>query len=344
MPGLAAVAALACAATLLGRVVPIIGAPVIAIVAGMAIASILRPGATLRPGLVFAGRRVLQAAIVILGFGLSFREVVATNQRALPVLVGTLVGALVVARLAGRWLRLPRDVTTLVGIGTAICGASAIAATNAVIDADEADVGYSIATIFTFNVVAVLTFPSIGHALGLSQHAFGLWAGTAVNDVSSVVAAATVYGHTATSYAVVVKLTRTLAIVPITAFLAIWRSRTQPPPARGHSHPESAPSSSLHGLDDPHQRTPLWRVFPLFLIAFAGAVGINSVGLVPEAWHGGISTLATWLITAALAAIGLSTDFSRLRRAGPRPLALGATLWVVVALTSLLLQFATGSL
>ena len=125
-----------------------------------------------------------------------------------------------------RRLHLGRDLNTLIGVGTAICGASAIAATDAVIGADEADVSYAIATIFTFNVVAVLSFPSLGHLIGLSQHAFGLWAGTAINDTSSVVAASTIYGHAAVSYAVVVKLTRTLAIVPISLGLAAWRNRS----------------------------------------------------------------------------------------------------------------------
>ncbi len=333
-PGLAVAAGLTAVATLLGGIVPVIGAPVIAIVAGMAIAAIRRPGATFRPGLTFASRKVLQGAVIVLGFGLSFREVVATNQRSLPVLVGTLVVALVVARLVGRRLRLPDDVTTLVGVGTAICGASAIAATDAVIEADQADVGYAVATIFTFNVAAVLTFPSIGHALGLSQHAFGLWAGTAVNDVSSVVAASTVYGHAATAYAVVVKLTRTLAIVPITIAIAAWRNRRASAAAQ-------ADGTAGEGR---HLRVPLWRVFPLFLLGFAAAVGVNTLGLVPAGSHAGLGLLATWMITAALAAIGLSTDFARFRQAGARPLALGAILWAVVALTSLGLQVATGTL
>lgn len=330
LPGLAAAAGLTAVATLLGGVVPIVGAPVIAIVAGMAIAGVRRPGAVLRPGLAFASRKVLQGAVVVLGFGLSFREVVATNQRSLPVLAGTLVVALVVARLAGRRLRLPADVTTLVGVGTAICGASAIAATDAVIEADQADVGYAVATIFTFNVAAVLTFPSIGHALGLSQHAFGLWAGTAVNDVSSVVAASTVYGHAATAYAVVVKLTRTLAIVPITIGIAAWRNRRQK-------------GATGAGPEGQRLRVPLRRVFPLFLLAFAAAVGVNSLGWVPAGAHAGLGSLATWMITAALAAIGLSTDFGRFRQAGARPLVLGAILWAAVALTSLGLQAATGT-
>ena len=338
LPGLAAAAGLTALATLVGGIVPLVGAPVIAIVTGMAIAAARRPGPRFAPGLTFTSRKVLQGAVVVLGTGLSFKEVVATNQRSLPVLVGTLVVALVVAQFVGRRLRLPADVTTLVGVGTAICGASAIAATDAVIEADQADVGYAVATIFTFNVAAVLTFPSIGHALGLSQQAFGLWAGTAVNDVSSVVAASTVYGHAATAYAVVVKLTRTLAIVPITVIIAAWRNRR----AAASAGPAASVGSDA-GAGVSH-RVSLRRVFPLFLVGFAIAVAVNSFGLVPAASHAALSSLATWMITAALAAIGLSTDLGRLRQAGARPIALGAILWATVAVTSLGLQLVTGTI
>ena len=129
------------------------------------------------------------------------------GQSSLPVLLGTLAVALLGARLLGRALSIDNDLRTLIGVGTGICGASAIAATDAVISASEADVSYAITTIFTFNVIAVLTFPTIGRLLSLSPHSFGLWAGTAVNDMSSVVAASSIFGRGATSFAVVVKLT-----------------------------------------------------------------------------------------------------------------------------------------
>ena len=241
----------------------------------------------------------------------------------MPVLIGTIVVVLVAAWILGRRLRLRDDVTTLIGIGTAICGASAIAATSAVIAAAEADVSYAIATIFTFNVVAVLIYPGLGHALGLSQHAFGLWAGTAINDTSSVVAAATIYGHGATAYAVTVKLTRTLAIVPICLGLAAWRNR---------QHAEATP------------RVPLRVIFPLFILGFVASVLVNTAGLVPSGWHHGLTQLASFMITVALAAIGLSTKFREIRAAGARPILLGGILWAIVGVTSLLLQAATGTL
>jgi uncharacterized integral membrane protein (TIGR00698 family) len=327
-PGVVFVSALAGLATVVGGLVPVVGAPVIAILCGIVVSLVKRPSAGLKQGIAFSSKKVLQGSIVILGTGLSLGEVLSTGGRSLPVLLGTLIAALAMAWLGGRLLGLRGDVSTLVGVGTAICGASAIAATDAVIDADEADVSYAIATIFTFNVVAVLCYPSLGHVFGLSQHTFGLWAGTAINDLSSVVAASTVYGHAAASYGVIVKLTRTLAIIPICLGLAAIRGRARP-----------------QGVGaTPGGRVDLRRIMPMFIPVFLAAVVANTVGLVPAAWHHPLSELSTWMITAALAAIGLSTDIGQIRRAGLRPLALGAVLWLTVGLTSLGLQALTGTL
>jgi uncharacterized integral membrane protein (TIGR00698 family) len=329
LPGLLAAAALAAAATALGRLAPVVGAPVFAIVGGIAISLLRQPSERTRPGLGFASKAVLQGSIVVLGTGLSFHQVITTGVASLPVLLGTLTVALVGAILLGRALGVDKDIRTLIGVGTGICGASAIAATDAVIGAAEADVSYAIATIFTFNVVAVLTFPTLGHLLRLSPHSFGLWAGTAINDMSSVVAASTVFGHGASSFAVVVKLTRTLMIIPICLALALWRSR-------GAQAQGSVGTSRVLGK--------VRRIVPVFIGWFLLAVTLNTLGLIPRAWHGALSDIAQVMITVALAAIGLSTRFGDVRRAGLKPLTLGALLWVLVAVTSLGLQAATGTL
>jgi uncharacterized integral membrane protein (TIGR00698 family) len=330
LPGLTLVTGVAAVATWLGRFAPVVGAPVIAIMFGIVITLVRRPPAATSAGISFASRTILQASIVMLGFGLSLRQVVSSGAGSLPVLVGTLGAALGMAWLAGRLLRLPTDLRTLIGVGTAICGASAIAATNSVIDADEADVSYAIATIFTFNVIAVLLYPSLGHAFGFSQRSFGVWSGTAINDLSSVVAASTIYGHAAASYGVVVKLTRTLAIIPICVFIAARRGRCEQATAPGRQA-------------TPAKRIDLGRIVPAFILAFVAAVIANTVGLVPAGTHHTLSIVATWMITAALAAIGLSTDIGRIRLAGLRPLALGGILWLTVGLASLGLQALTGN-
>lgn len=398
-PGLAVACALAVVAEALSGFASIVGAPVLALLGGTAVAQLRRPRGALAPGLGVASSRVLQASVVALGATLSLQEVVRTGLASLPVMLGSLAVALVGAVVVGRVLGVDRDARTLIGVGTGICGVSAIAATDSVIEASEADVAYAVATIFTFNVVAVLTYPTVGHLLNLSPHGFGLWAGTAVNDVSSVVAAASIYGHGATGTAVVVKLTRTLMIIPITLGLGWYRGRRAPSAPRrpalattgaGGSpslgvHPVGRVRAVCHGFPlavgdagDPVAgagvgqgeggssghlgagggptgfaprdlllggptvpRTRRRRLVPLFIVWFVVAVLINTTGLIPGAWHHPTAVAAGWMITVALAAIGCSVRLDEIRRAGLRPLALGAALWALVAASSLGLQLAT---
>lgn len=220
LPGLALAVGVALVATALGRLVPVVGGPVSGIVLGVLVAVAVRPGERTRPGVAFAARGVLQAAVVLLGAQLSLGQVLRVGAGSLPVMLVTLAVCLAAAYWIGRRLGVVRDLRTLIGVGTGICGASAIAAVTPVIGAAEAEVAYAVSTIFVFNIAAVLTFPALGHLLGLGQHAFGLFAGTAVNDMSSVVAAATTYGGPAADYAVVVKLARTLLIIPVCLGLA----------------------------------------------------------------------------------------------------------------------------
>ena len=316
---LAALAVAGCALAL-GQVIPLVGAPVLALAIGIGIAAIRRPAESVRPGIRWSGKYVLQSAIVVLGLTLSLARVASVGIVTLPVMLGTLSAALGVALLAGRALGIPGNLRTLVGVGTGICGASAIAAVSGVIEASEVDIAYAMSTIFVFNLLAVLLFPPIGHLLGLSQNGFGLWAGTAVNDTSSVVATGYAYGHIAGVHSVIVKLTRTTMIIPVVAVLGVIARRRET------------------------GRTVRWHtVVPWFLVWFVGAALLESVGLVPAAWHAPLANLALVLITVALASIGLSTHLGDMRRAGYRPLLLGTLTWATVAVTGLLLQFAVGS-
>ncbi len=330
LPGIALSVAIAVAATALGRVEPIIGGPVFGVVLGMAVAAVLRPGSTLRPGISFSGKQILQASIVVLGTGLSLVQVVHTGVSSLPVMLGTLALAAAGTVLFGRLLHVNGDLRMLIGVGTGVCGASAIAAVTAVVGAVEVDVAYAISTIFAFNVAAVLLFPALGHLLGLSQHAFGLWAGTAINDTSSVVAAAYTYGSSAGAYGVVIKLTRSLMIIPICLGLAARQLRRRRAGA-------GSGSGSVKSL-------PWRKVFPWFIVYFLLAATANTIGWVPHSWHSMLATVATFLITVALAGIGLSARFGQMRTAGARPFLLGAALWATVAIGSLALQAATGLL
>jgi uncharacterized integral membrane protein (TIGR00698 family) len=336
-PGLLLALLVAVVATALGRLVPIVGGPVFGIVLGVVAAAVI-PGLRAErwaAGYEVASKPVLQLSIVVLGTGLSLQEVLHVGGQSLPVMLGTLAVALSGAWLLGRRLGVRGDTQILIGVGTGICGASAIAATTAVIKAKQEQVAYAIGTIFTFNIAAVLLFPPIGHLLGMNQHSFGLWAGTAINDTSSVVAAAYGYGGDAGSYGLVVKLTRTLMLIPVVIVLAILTARKQ---ARADAvrHGDTAAGFSLRGM-------PWRKIVPLFLIGFVAAATLDTLGVIPVSWHPALAEFGTFLITTALAGIGLSMRLSVMRKAGTRPLLLGALLWIAVAGSSLGLQALTGT-
>jgi uncharacterized integral membrane protein (TIGR00698 family) len=309
-PGFAAAVLVAAPALGAATFLPVVGAPVLALAFGIAVALVRRPPARLQPGLKFTARAVLQLGIVVLGATLSLGAIGSVGLRTLPVMLGTLAAAFVAAVVVGRALGVGNPLRTLVGVGTGICGASAIGAVSGLVGAAEAEVAYAISTIFVFNIVAVVLFPPLGHLFGMSQSTFGLWAGTAINDTSSVVAAAYAYGSAAGTHAVVVKLTRTTMIVPIVIALAVKQ-----------------------------RRAVSWRAtIPWFLVAFTAAAALRTAHIVPASWTPSLKHTALVLVTLALAAIGLSTRVSALRRVGPRPLLLGLAVWCAVALTSLGIQ------
>jgi uncharacterized integral membrane protein (TIGR00698 family) len=340
-PGLGLCLVIAAAGTAVGVVVPLVGGPVGAIVLGAVVGIFVRIDGRLRPrlrpGVGFASRAVLQSSIVVLGTGLSLRQIGTVGAESLPVMLGTLAVALGGAYLIGRMIGVRGDAQILIGVGTAICGASAIAATSAVIRPREHTIAYAVGTIFAFNIAAVLIFPPIGHLLRMAPHPFGLWAGTAVNDTSSVVAAAYAFSPEAGPYAIVVKLTRTLMLIPIVIVLAAWSGRRR----GGAGAPTAEP-------EQPRPRTPgrlPWRrLVPLFLIGFLAAATLRSLGAIPNGWVLPLQHAGTFLISTALAGIGLSISPAAIRTAGVRPLVLGGTLWVLVAASSLGLQAITGTL
>jgi uncharacterized integral membrane protein (TIGR00698 family) len=311
-----ALAATTAAGEGLGLLVPFVGAPAFALLVGVAVRTRFEPYGAGARLLRIGSRGVLQIAIVLLGATFGLAQVARVGRSSLPLMLGTLFITLAVAYLAGRALGVGDRLRTLVGVGTGICGASAIGAVSGVIGAAEAEIAYAISTIFVFNVVAVALYPAIGHALSLGQHTFGFWAGTAVNDTSSVVAAASTYGHAAAQVAVVTKLARTTMIVPIVLVLALLDARRAGAVAR----------------------RPVWRLLPAFLLWFLVAAALNSLGLVNARMSADAGHAATLLIAVALAAIGLSTPLSTFRKTGWRPLALGAILWAVIGLSGLVLQ------
>ncbi|HEY1429332.1 MAG TPA: putative sulfate exporter family transporter [Candidatus Tumulicola sp.] len=321
VPGIAACLAIAAVATALGARLPVVGAPVFAIAIGLVLTPVVRGVPALQRGAAFSGKALLQWAIVLFGANLSVVQIIRGGAAALPVTLGTFVIVLLLAYVLGRALGLDATLRRLLGIGTAICGGSAIAAVSSVVEADPSDVAYALGTVFFFNVVALLTFPPLGHLMHMSQSAFGLWAGTAINDTSSVVAAAFAYGSTAGADAIVVKLTRTLLIVPVVLFYAWKRIRAR------------------RGSGD---RVDWFAILPWFVLWFAFAAICKTEGWIPASWTTPLQMLAMFAIVCALAGVGLSADIARMRSAGLRPLALGAALWIAIAASSLLIARATG--
>lgn len=321
IPGVVLALVLASAAYLLGAAFPLVGGPVFGILLGMALKASGGVPAAVRPGVQFCSKQLLQCAVVLFGAGLSLGQVWRTGTGSLAVMLSTLAVCLGAAWLVNRWGSIRTALVTLIGVGTGICGASAIAATAPVIQAEEEDVAYAVSTIFAYNVAAVLLFPAIGRLLGMDQDAFGLWAGTAINDTSSVVAAAFSYGSEAGAYATVVKLTRATLIVPIVMALAWWRAR----------------GAAAAGV-------AVKKLIPWFILYFLVAALLNTVGLIPAAAVPYLTRGARFLIVVAMTAVGLSADFRGMARTGWAPLVLGAGLWTLVAVTSLVAQSLTGQL
>ena len=334
-PGLCLAAALAVPAAGLGALAPVVGGPVCGLLLGAVAGAFLRvrhPAAHARclPGLATAGKTVLQAAIVVFGLTLPLGRVLDVGARSLPVLLTTLGVALAGAWWLGGRLRLHPETRVLIGAGTGICGASAIAAVSSVIRPARERIAYALGTIFTFNLVAVLSYPAVGRLLGLSEQGFGLWAGTAVNDTSSVVAAASAFGSGAVTLAVIVKLGRTLMIVPLCLALHLWR-RARHPGGLGGRAPEGRRGAGR----------ALLGVFPPFILCFLAASAFAAADLLPGGREPA-ATLSSWLITMALAGIGAGLDPGAVRAAGPRPLVFGGALGAAVALSALAVQALTG--
>ena len=316
--GLLLCAALAVPAWFLGKMAPVVGSPVIAILLGILLGPLLRRP-VLQPGIRFTSKKVLQYAIVLLGFDMNLIKIVEVGSNSLLLILSTICVSLVAAYVLTRLMGIPANTGILVGVGSCICGGSAIAATAPVIGAEDEDVASAISTIFLFNVIAALIFPPLGRAIGLSDIGFGMWAGTAVNDTSSVVAAATAWSSAAgndiaLSLATVVKLTRTLAIIPITFVLALYTARKKGKAAN----------------------FSLVKIFPWFILFFLLASVIKTVTGMPSDFSKPLVTTGKFMITAAMAAIGLNTNLKELIKKGGKPILLGFCCWVLIALVALL--------
>ena len=303
----------------LGRIIPMIGGPVFGITLGILTTSVWKLPVRSRKGIKFSSKYILQLAVVLLGFDMSAVSVIQVGQQSLLVIILTLSAAFLTAFFVGKLLQVNKKLTALIGVGTAICGGSAIAAASSAINAEDQDISYSISTIFLFNVIAVFLFPVVGHLLQLSDTGFGMWAGTAINDTSSVVAAGFSFSNAAGNFATVVKLTRSLMIVPVTLALAYVASRE----------------------NQGKQNFNFAKVFPWFVLGFLAAAVLNSTGWISTEITSSLALTGKFLIIMAMAAIGLNSSIQAFVKAGPKALLLGAVTWLAVMLSSLSIQLLT---
>lgn len=331
----------------LGKLFPIVGGPVIAIVAGMIITLFIKNKDPFAGGIKFVSKKVLQYAVILLGFGLNLSVVAKTGAQSLPIICSTIATSLIVAFLLHKIMKTPGNISTLIGVGSSICGGSAVAATAPVINADDEEVAQAISVIFFFNVLAAIIFPNFGKLIGFCQtsgEAFGIFAGTAVNDTSSVTAAASTWdamfnlGSETLDKAVTVKLTRTLAIIPITLVLAlIQTAKAKKLTENGEISEETTSSFSLK------------KIFPFFILYFILASLITTLCyafIKDEAILGNVKQIFGFLkncskffIIMAMAAIGINTNIVKLVKTGGKPLIMGAGCWISITAVSLIMQY-----
>lgn len=332
--GMAVCLCIAVPSWLLGMQFPIIGGPVIAIIAGMVITLFIKDKTSLESGIKYTSKKILQYAVILLGFGLNLKVILDTGKQSLPIIIATISTSLIIAYILHRVMHIPGKISTLVGVGSSICGGSAIAATAPVIDADDEEVAQAISVIFFFNVLAAIIFPTLGTAIGFSQtsgEAFGIFAGTAVNDTSSVTAAASTWdsmyglGSATLDKAVTVKLTRTLAIIPITLVLAFLRARK--------------------AEADASEKVSMKQIFPFFILFFIGASVITTIATsagIPAEVFQPLKELSKFFIVMAMAAIGLNTDIVKLVKTGGKPILMGLVCWIGITVVSLGMQSVMG--
>ena len=316
--GIAFSAFIAVFAYFLGKKFPVVGGPVFGILLGIILNNFKRPE-SLESGIKFTSKKILQYAVILLGFGLNLREVIVVGKSSLLIILSTISTALIISYLAAKFLKIDSKIATLIGVGSSICGGSAIAATAPVIDAKDEDIATSISVIFLFNIIAALIFPTLGVKLGMSHTGFGMWAGTAINDTSSVVAASGTWStmfndDTALNYATIVKLTRTLAIIPITLVLGIVKSKENT------------------------KKVSILKTFPTFVLFFLLASVLTSLLPLPATFLSAMKFLSKFFIIMAMTAIGLNTDIKKLISQGGKAIIEGGLCWIGIIFVSLFMQ------
>ena len=331
LPGFAMALVIAAIAKLLEGLLPIhlIGASVIALFIGMILNHFWKPNRLFATGLKFTSKKILKFAIILLGASLNIRIVLEVGKLSLCVMVFTLLTCFGIGHFVGRALKINWKLSNLISAGTGICGGSAIAAIAPVIDADDSDIAYAMSATFLFDMAMIVLFPIMGQAMGLTDMAYGLWAGTAVNDTSSVVAAGYAFSEAAGDFATMVKLTRTLSIIPTVIVFALISAHLKRKEAGAGGTAVKA-------------EFRLVKVIPWFILGFLGLAVINSFGLIPAGVSAGMKDISKFLMIAALAAIGLNTSFKDMKKSGFAPMLHGFIISLLVVVVAIAVEYFMG--
>lgn len=334
LPGIALSLAIAFLALWIENLLPIhvIGASVIAMFIGMILNHFLKNTTVFNDGAKFTSKKILKFAIILLGLSLNINTIFNVGKMSLVVMVFTLLTCFGGGYFIGKALGLNWKLSNLISAGTGICGGSAIAAIAPTIDAEDNDVAYALSATFLFDMAMILLFPIMGRALGMSAEAFGLWAGTAVNDTSSVVATGYSFSEAAGDFATMVKLTRTLSIIPTVLTFAFVNLRLKRKEARAN------------GLDDSTFKAnfSIKKIFPWFILGFVAMSVVASVFTIPAEIVTNTKTISKFLMVSALSAIGLNTSFASMKKSGIRPMIHGFIISALVVVVALLVEIAMG--
>lgn len=304
----------------------ILGASIIALFMGTIINSFFHPK-WIKSALKFTSKKILKFAIILLGASLSVNVIVSVGKMTLLVMVFTFAmcfgGGYFIRKLFGlNW-----KLSNLISAGTGICGGSAVAAIAPVIDADDKDVAFAMSSTFLFDMVMVALYPIMGRLLGLSDIGYGIWAGTSVNDTASVVASGYAFSEAAGDFATMVKLTRTIAIIPtvlVFAYIGIRNRRKEMQAQSGG------------------KKVNIVKIIPWFIVGFLALAALNSFGMIPAQLSSVLKTSSKFLMVTALAAIGLGTSLLDFKKAGLAPMFYGVTIDTLVTLTALIVVWCMG--
>ena len=334
LPGILLSVGVALAACWIESLLPIhlIGSAVIAMFLGMVVNHFLKDTKVFAMGIKFTSKKILKFAIILLGLSLNITIILNVGKMSLVVMVFTLLTCFGGGYFIGKALGLNWKLSNLISAGTGICGGSAIAAIAPTIDADDNDVAYAMSATFLFDMAMIVLFPIMGRAIGMSDEAFGIWAGTAVNDTSSVVATGYAFSDGAGDFATMVKLTRTLAIIPTVVTFAFIQLHLKRKEALANSQSPEELKANFS----------VAKIFPWFILGFLAMAIVASILPIPSAVVSQTKRISKFLMVCALAAIGVNTSFSSMKKAGIRPMIHGFIISALVVIVALLVEIAMG--